>query len=94
MYYDYCNFWHKLESLKDNVFVSTETVTSLQKSFSDGYGVIGGVDSPLFCVVRCRYTINSMLNILEYERKSPLEKLKSLIYRRTSFDWLNHEILS
>ncbi|WP_045220296.1 phosphotransferase [Desulfonatronum thioautotrophicum] len=56
-YYDMCNFWCKLDKMKDNWYISNGFVDRLQDSFLEGYGDSDGVTHPLFLMVRIRLAL-------------------------------------
>lgn len=69
--FDPCNFWLSLEVLKSDPTYSHAFLADLQHAFLDAYG---GIDPahPLFAAVRCRYSLNRLLTVLDDAAPRPL----------------------
>lgn len=73
-YFDVCNFWLELETLKSDPTYSPTTLVDLQLHFLDAYGSLTPAH-PLFALARCRYILNRLLTALNQRPKSPLSRI-------------------
>jgi hypothetical protein len=77
-YFDVCNFWYELDTLKSDPTYSPTTLSGLQGEFLGAYGSIVPTH-PLFMLVRCRYTLNRLLTTLNL---APAGRLSALYRQR------------
>jgi hypothetical protein len=69
--FDACNFWLALELLKSDPTYARTFLTQLQEAFLNTYGETDPAH-PLFAAVRCRYSLNRLLTVLDDATRRPL----------------------
>jgi aminoglycoside phosphotransferase (APT) family kinase protein len=69
--FDACNFWLALELLKSDPTYARTFLADLQNAFLESYGEIDPAHA-LFAAVRCRYSLNRLLTVLDDAARRPL----------------------
>lgn len=94
IYYDICSLWNKLESMKADPLVSSNSVSRSQEAFLDGYGRDIDLNTPLFKAILVRRKVTKMLEIANSQSRWLHHKyLERKLYWGNN-TWLTSEIES
>lgn len=92
IYYDICNFWHKLESMKISPLYSSDKIAQLQNQFFEGYGQSVDLKFPGFIIAQYRFTVTKMATMAGSQIRMPHRWLVNKYLYLVYLNWLKKTI--